>query len=173
MEEPYLDPRRFIDERVNGVEFRSPRPPARIAYTTGVLVNTVYNAVDESGGGWWILFRPELHLGGDILVPDIVGWRRDRMPELLDVEFFDSVPDWVCEVTYPATYLLDLYHKLMAYARHGVANGWLVTPEIRGIEVWGLSRGHWTLIDAGDADQTLRVEPFEPEIDFARLWVYA
>lgn len=33
-------------------------------------------------GGWIILNGPELHLHGDVLVPDIGGWRRERMPSL-------------------------------------------------------------------------------------------
>ena len=33
-------------------------------------------------GGWYILDEPELHLGEEILVPDLAGWRRERMPRL-------------------------------------------------------------------------------------------
>ena len=49
-------------------------------------------------GGWWIIFEPELHLGEDIVVPDLAGWHREHMPELPDTAYFALAPDWVCEV---------------------------------------------------------------------------
>ena len=35
-------------------------------------------------GGWWIIDEPELHLGE--VVPDLAGWRRERMVELPERE---------------------------------------------------------------------------------------
>lgn len=59
---------------------------------------------DGSGlGGWILLFEPELHLGGDVLIPDLAGWRRSTMPELPEVAFTDVAPDWGCEVLSPST----------------------------------------------------------------------
>jgi len=58
-------------------------------------------------GGWLILDEPELHMGADILVPDIAGWRRERMPRLPTTAWFELAPDWVCEVLSPSTALLD------------------------------------------------------------------
>ena len=60
-------------------------------------------------GGWWIIFEPELHLGEDILVPDLAGWRRERMPDYPDTAFVSLPPDWVCEVLSASTRRLDLH----------------------------------------------------------------
>ena len=43
-----------------------------------------------SPGGWWLLFEPELHLGNDILVPDLAGWRREHLPVLRDLPYFET-----------------------------------------------------------------------------------
>ena len=71
-------------------------------------------------GGWWIIFEPELHLGEDILVPDLAGWRRERMPDYPDTAFVSLPPDWVCEVLSASTRRLDLQEKRPVYAREGV-----------------------------------------------------
>ena len=60
-------------------------------------------------GGWWIIDEPELHLGEDILVPDLAGWRRERMVELPDTAYFTLAPDLVCEVLSASTRRLDLH----------------------------------------------------------------
>ena len=82
-------------------------------------------------GGWWILYESELHLGDDILVPDIAGWRRERMPEVPDVAYFSLAPGWVYEVLSPSTRKLDLHGKRPIYAREGVEHLWLVDPTDR------------------------------------------
>ena len=38
-------------------------------------------------GGWWIIDEPELHLGEGILVPELAGWRRERMPVYPDTAY--------------------------------------------------------------------------------------
>jgi len=51
----------------------------------GSLIGGPYDLGHGGPGGWWILGEPELHLGGDVLVPDMAGWRRTRMTRLPDV----------------------------------------------------------------------------------------
>ena len=53
-------------------------------------------------GGWILLYEPELHFGRNVLVPDLAGWRRERMPEMPRAPYFELVPDWVNEVLSPA-----------------------------------------------------------------------
>lgn len=54
------------------------------------------------------MFEPELHLGSDILVPDLAGWRREHLPTIKDTPpYFTLAPDWICEVLSPSTYRLD------------------------------------------------------------------
>ncbi len=58
-------------------------------------------------GGWILLDEPELHLGADILVPDLAGWRRERLPHVPDAPFLDLSPDWACEVLSARAQRLD------------------------------------------------------------------
>jgi Uma2 family endonuclease len=112
-------------------------------------------------GGWWILDEPELHLGADILVPDLAGWRRERMPAIPETAWFELAPDWVCEVLSPATARLDRMSKMPRYAANEIPYCWLVDPSARTLETFKLSDGQWILlasfVDAAD----VAVEPFE------------
>jgi Uma2 family endonuclease len=166
-------PEHMVAEIIEGELFTSPRPRSRHAQTAIALSFQIYGSFSGggSGGGWWILGEPELHLGTEVVVPDIAGWRAERMPDLTDVAFFDLAPDWVCEVISPSTARLDRYFKTKVYARHGVEYGWLVDPVQRGIEVHRLNGTHWSLIEtyAGDG---ARIPPFEAiEIRLADLWL--
>jgi hypothetical protein len=59
--------------------------------------------VGAAAGGWIILYEPEVHLGEDVLVPDLGGWRRETLPELPDAPYLAIAPDWVAEVLSPST----------------------------------------------------------------------
>lgn len=123
-------------------------------------------------GGWWILDEPELHLGPDILVPDIAGWRRERMPILPRVPAFTLAPDWVCEVISPHTGRFDRIKKLPIYAREEISWAWIVDPILRTIEVFKLGSGRWSLHGAYGGDDTVRIEPFDAiEFPLATLWL--
>jgi len=80
-------------------------------------------------GGWWILGEPELHFGEQVVVPDLAGWRRERLPAMPAAAFFSLAPDWVCEVLSPSTGRIDRGRKLRIYAEAGVAHAWFVTFE--------------------------------------------
>jgi Uma2 family endonuclease len=99
----------------------------------------------DGPGGWWIIDEPELHLGEDILVPDLAGWRRERMPDYPEAAYCTLAPDWACEVLSPSTRKLDLHGKRPVYAREGVEHLWLVDPADRTLEALELRKGHWVL----------------------------
>ncbi|MEI8256915.1 MAG: Uma2 family endonuclease [Deltaproteobacteria bacterium] len=163
-----------VGEIVAGELFASPRPAAPHAAATSAL------GVDIGGpfwkgrggpGGWVILFEPELHLGEDVLVPDIGGWRRERMPEIPDVAAFTLVPDWVCEVLSPSTARLDRVLKTPAYGTQGVRHVWLVDPIAQTLEVLRLEQGRYVLLLTAATDQKVRAEPFDAiELDLAGWW---
>jgi len=122
-------------------------------------------------GGWWILDEPELHLGDDVMVPDIVGWRRSRMPGVPETAYFPLAPDWICEVLSPSTAALDRVGKLAVYAREQVPFAWFVDPLARTLEVLRLDAGRWTIL-ATHAGETVRAEPFaEVSLTLGDLWV--
>ena len=79
------------------------------------------------------------------MVPELAGWRRERMPDYPDAAYFTLAPDWVCEVLSPSTRKLDLHGKRPIYAREGVAHLWLVEPAGRTLEAFELHEGQWVL----------------------------
>lgn len=166
-----------IAEIIDGELITSPRPASPHARAASVIRGELDSFDRRLGGpggpgGWWILFEPELHLGADILVPDLAGWRRERMPVLRDVPYFEQAPDWVCEVVSPSTGRLDRVRKMPVYAREQVGHLWLVDPLQRTLEVCHLEGRRWVLLSThGDAASD-HVEPFEAiEIDLSRWWL--
>src|ERR1700690_2368947 len=103
-------PAHLVAEIVDGELIPSPRPAARHATAASALgeeLGPPFKRGRGGPGGWVILDEPELHIVGQIMVPDLAGWRRERMPEIPDVAFFELAPDWVCEVLSPSTAALD------------------------------------------------------------------
>jgi Uma2 family endonuclease len=126
---------------------------------------------DRGPGGWVILDEPELHLGGHTLVPDLAGWRRERMPRLPETPYFPLAPDWVCEVLSPSTAALDRAKKLRIYGEHGVAHAWLADPVLRTLEVLRLHEGRWVLLHTHAGTAAVRAEPFEAfDLELGLLW---
>jgi len=167
----------YVAEVVDGDLYTSPRPASPHALAGTAVGQDLSPFSRRRGGsrgpgGWWILFEPELHLGPDILVPDLAGWRQERMPAVPNVPFFDLVPDWLCEVVSPSTGRLDRVRKLPAYAREGVEMIWLVDPLVRTLEVFRLAAGKWVLHSAHGGADMIRAAPFaEIEIDMSRWWI--
>ena len=165
----------LVAEIVDGELYTSPRPAPRHAVSASVLagdLNPAFQRGRGGPGGWWILFEPELHLGRDILVPDLAGWRRERLPAIADEPpYFTLAPDWVCEVLSPSTYRLDRIKKLHIYGREGVKHAWLLHPGERTLEVRRLEAGRWAVLATYADDALVRAEPFEAvEIDLLPLW---
>lgn len=163
-------------ELIDGELYTSPRPGSPHARASSILGGRIISNFDDGGGsgpgGWWILDEPELHLGSDVLVPDIAGWRRERVPVLPQAAAFDFAPDWVCEVVSPATGRLDRVRKLPAYARYEVAHAWLVDPAAQTLDVFVLESGRWVLLAAHGGDDVARIAPFDAiEIPLGTLWL--
>ncbi len=168
-------PNRFVAEIVDHELHASPRPAPRHAATeTGIghLLAGPFHFGRGGPGGWWILSEPELHAGGDVLVPDFAGWRRVRMPALPDAPYFSLAPDWICEILSASTASLDRTRKLSIYARERVAYTWLVDPASRTLEVLRLDESHWVIDAVHAGDEIVRAEPFaEIEMSLGDLWV--
>ena len=122
-------------------------------------------------GGWRILDEPELHLGADVLVPDMAGWRRERLPSLPSEAYFNLPPDWVCEVLSPSTASVDRVKKLAIYAREQVTHAWLVDPIARTLEVLHLEQGRWSIVSSFADFAVVRAEPFDAiELDLSLIF---
>jgi Uma2 family endonuclease len=169
-------PANRIAQIVQGVLVTLPRPAsphAQAASALGAELFGPFRRGKGGPGGWILLFEPELHLQDDVLVPDLAGWRRERMPELPDTPAFELPPDWVCEVLSPSNMALDRAQKLPIYAREGVRHAWLVDPGAKTLEVYRLEERerHWLLLGTWSGDCGVRAEPFEAiELELGVLW---
>lgn len=170
-------PEHLVGEIIDGDLFALPRPSPKHALAASGLGAAIFGRFANQGGGdspggWWILNEPELHLGDDIIVPDIAGWRRDRMATLPDGAFFELAPDWACEVLSPATEAIDRGRKMEVYAREAVSFLWLVNPVHRTLETYRLVQSHWSLLATFVGDVEVRAEPFEViAVDMSKWWL--
>jgi Uma2 family endonuclease len=173
-EELLAVPEHLVGEIIDGTLVTSPRPASRHARAASSLGGELYGPFDRGKGGpggWIILDEPELHLHGDVLVPDLAGWRRERMPELPDASAFELAPDWTCEVLSPSTAATDRAEKMPIYAREHVGHMWLVDPIARTLEACQLENGRWVLLGTWRDDARVRAAPFEAyELELAGLW---
>jgi Uma2 family endonuclease len=167
-------PKHLVAEIINGTLVTMPRPASLHARAASSLGGELYGPFDRGKGGpggWIILDEPELHLHGDVLVPDLAGWRRERMPELPDATAFELAPDWICEVLSPSTAATDRAEKLPIYAREHVGHVWLVDPIAKTLEACHLESGRWVLLGTWRDDAKVRVAPFDAfELELAGLW---
>ena len=166
-----------VAEIVDGELHASPRPAPRHAVAwsgLAALIGGPYHYGRGGPGGWWVLGEPELHFGADVLVPDVAGWRRERMPRIPETAYFTVPPDWVCEILSPSTAALDRVKKLAIYARERVAFAWLVDPIARTLEVLRLEADHWVLVSAHVDSEVVCAEPFvELDLELGSLWADA
>lgn len=167
-------PDNMIGEILHGQLITQPRPAPKHARAASVIGGDLMSPFDhgrDGPGGWWILDEPELHLNGHILVPDLAGWRRERLPSLPDAAYFSLAPDWVCEVISPGTARIDRAVKMPIYAEQGVNWLWLVDPDCRTLEVYRLYEQHWLLEHTWQQDDAVQAPPFaEITLALADLW---
>ena len=157
-------PAHLVAEIVDGTLHTHPRPARPHVRASSVLGGKIGGPFDYDAGGpggWWIIDEPELHLGEDVLVPDLAGWRRERMPEFSGPAHFPLAPDWVCEVLSRSTRRVDLQEKRPVYAREGVGYLWLIEPTDRTLEAFELREGEWVLIGCAKDDEPVSVRPFD------------
>ncbi|MBL8911496.1 MAG: Uma2 family endonuclease [Archangium sp.] len=166
-------PSHLVAEIIHGTLITMPRPRSRHARASSNLGGELYGFTTRKRGpgGSIILDEPELHLGDEVIVPDLAGWRRERMPELEDVPYFTLAPDWVCEVISPSTEVIDRADKIPIYAQHKVGHVWLIDPGIKTLEIFRLDGATYRLLTTARDVQVVRAEPFESmELDLTALW---
>jgi Uma2 family endonuclease len=167
-------PAHVVGEIVGGELHASPRPAARHAAVSSLLGSELTGPFWKSRGGpggWIILDEPELHLGADVLVPDLAGWRRTRMPELPDVAAFTLAPDWAAEVLVGVDGAARSGRQAAGLRREGVGHVWLIDPLAQTLEVFKLDGARYALILTAGGDAVVRAEPFDAiELALASLW---
>jgi Uma2 family endonuclease len=165
----------LIAELIDGELYTNPRPAIphmHVSSSLGGDLSVRFQRGRGGPGGWWILVEAEAHVEGHGFVPDIAGWRRERLPALPTAATIDIAPDWVCEVQSPSTARFDRVKKLPMYAEIGVQHVWLIDPIGRTLEVLRLEGDRWILAGNYGGDDVVRAEPFEAvEIELAALWI--
>lgn len=167
-------PENMIGEIINGELQTTPRPSYKHALVTSSLGSEIvgpYYKGRGGPGGWIILNEPEVQLGDHLLVPDIAGWKKERLPEPPHTNWCDISPDWICEVLSPSTIRTDRIKKMPIYSQFNVGHIWLIDPIAKTLEVFRLKEESWLLVATFCDDDTVCVEPFlDIEINLQELW---
>jgi Uma2 family endonuclease len=157
-------PPNMVGEIIFGTLHAQPRPAFRHGRAAARLQTKLGGPFDldhKGPGGWVFITEPELHLGPHVVVPDIGGWRRERMAELPNAHWTDIAPDWLCEILSPSTQRIDRTDKLAIYASFGVKHCWYVDPIAKTMEVFTLTGDKWLLAQTYKDADPVTAPPFE------------
>ncbi len=169
-------PPHLVAEILFGTLVTHPRPHRRhggAASALGAIAANAYQFGVGGPGGWIFVVESELHLGPHVTVPDIAGWRRERMTEDPDQAYFEVPPDWICEVISPRTEKYDKGDKRRIYATYGVPHLWHLDPRARTLEVFRLQDKDWLLTHTFIDREDVRAPPFEAiTFSLGLLWPF-
>lgn len=157
-------PETLVAEIVDGVLETHPRPRPRHGGAVSRLSYGLTGPFDfgrGGPGGWIFVIEPELHFGEQIVVPDLAGWRRERLPKEPAEAFVTVAPDWVCEILSPSTARLDRGAKRRIYAEAGVEYLWQLDPEAGEQEAFALAGSQWLLLATIQKGEDVSVKPFD------------
>ena len=168
-------PDNVVGEILNEELVVMPRPAFKHARASSSLGAKIFDSYDEGNtgpGGWWILDEPELHFPYDVVVPDIAGWKRERLQDPSEMKVLEVSPDWVCEVLSPSTAKYDKISKLKIYAENKVPYYWIVDPLNKVLEILVLDGKTYKLAFVfGKNDDVKTAPPFEElEFNLRSLW---
>lgn len=157
-------PPHLVAEIIGGVLETHPRPTPR----HGIAANALGSSLTEpfqrgrgGPGGWIFMVEPELHFDPDVVVPDLAGWRRERLTALPETPYLKIAPDWICEILSPSTTRLDRGPKRDIYAAAEVQFLWLLNPLSRVLEAFQLTAGGWLLLGTATGSDDIRQPPFD------------
>lgn len=170
-------PETVLGELIQGVLYVMPRPrPAHqsAGSVLGAELNGPFQRARRGPGGWWIVDGPGIAIPAldvEEIVPDLAGWRRERLPSLPPEGSSRVVPDWVCEILSPSTRTHDQRIKRPLYAEAGVRWMWIVDLDARTVIASRNEGGRWLEIGVWADAESMRAEPFDVhEIALAELW---
>ncbi len=168
-------PPHLVAEIIHGALMTHPRPPPRHAAASSSLgdeLSSPFQKGRAGPGGWVFLVEPELHFGSNVLVPDIAGWRRERLPSP-DKAYIETAPDWACEVLSPSTEFYDRGAKRDIYALAGVSYLWLINPVAQQLEAFQLTARHWLLQATVVGASEVKIPPFDAApFSLGLLWPF-
>lgn len=158
-------PPNMVGQIIYGALHAHPRPAPRhavVAHELDVELGPPFGRGRGGPGGWRFMVEPELHLGPHVVVPDVAGWRVERLTPFPETAYIDTPPDWLAEILSPSTQALDRTDKLPVYAEFGVKHCWYVDPLARTLEVMELTAsGKWLLAATFKDADAVTAPPFE------------
>jgi Uma2 family endonuclease len=173
-QENHPEETRAREELLNGVPILSPRPTGKhilIASRLGGILNSLFDRGHGGPGGWWILDEPEILMPSSKCIPDIAGWRKERLPHIPNNYLFEVCPNWVCEVISDGSRKTDRKVKPPIYLKGGVSHLWLIEPESRTLEVLESTPNGWLAVQSFSDDEVVRAKPFDAvELDLFEVW---
>jgi Uma2 family endonuclease len=162
-----------VGQLIDGDLYICGRPRIRHAVAITRLLSRLGPADDDpSPKGWVILVEVEIWFGKgqkNLIVPDLAGWRRSRMPVIPDEQTLQVTPDWICEGLSPSTTRIDRGRKRELYAKHGVKHLWYADPKRREVEMLTLDGASYRVTQITSTERGV-FAPFAHEIDLAKLW---
>ena len=157
-------PDHLVVEIIDGVvETHGPLPPVQgaAAFSLAAILGSHTSRRRDDPDAWIYMSKPELRFGPQVVVPDLAGWRRERMPTEPEDAFIETWPDWVCEILSPSTIRLDRGRKRRIYGEAGVDFLWLLDPAAGVLEGFALTDGRWLLLDTVLRGETVAIPPFD------------
>jgi Uma2 family endonuclease len=113
-------------------------------------------------GGWWfgteIDVEYETH---EIYLHDIVGWRRERVPERPSGRPIRIRPDWACELLSPSNSKRDVVDKFNVLHTNGVPHYWIADPIEQTLIVHRWESAGYLVVLSAAAGDVVRAEPFD------------
>ena len=127
---------------------------------------------DAPPGGWWLATEVEVELEvHEVYRHDLVGWRRDRVPERPREWPVRARPDWACEVLSSSNAKNDTVLKFATLQRSGMPHYWIVDLEQRVLTIYRLVSGLYAVDAHAEPGERKRLEPFDAiEIEVAVLF---
>ena len=166
----------LVAEIIYGSLVTHPRPTPRHALAHSALsieLGDPFQRGRDGPGGWFFLTEPELHFGSNVVVPDLAGWRRERLKPFPETASISIAPDWLCEILSDSTESYDRKEKREIYAAAGVAYLWLLDPRQKFLECFTLVAGQWLLTNTFSDGESVIAPPFEAaRFAISQLWPF-
>jgi Uma2 family endonuclease len=152
-------------ELIDGEIIERAAPSGEHGSAQADLVGLLFDSFRRTGGGrpggWWFATEVELALPmGHVVRPDIVGWRRERVPMRPTGTPIATLPDCVCEIL-STDRSRDLVRKKRLYHQAKVAHYWIVDPAERTLSVNRWAEDGYTEVLAAEHGERVRAEPFD------------
>jgi Uma2 family endonuclease len=130
------------------------------------LATTLYSRFDRRPGGrwpggWWFAAEVEIVFArSQVFRPDVVGWRRERVPQPPTGTPIMILPDWVCEIL-STNRRNDLVKKKRTYHLSQVSHYWIIDPAEQTLAVYRWGPDGYIEVLAAQRGERVRAEPFD------------